>query len=153
MKFGTAGKIRVIGMITFALYLIALVYFLFFSESYGRTVVANTYHYNLIPFKEIRRFWDNRALLGAQVVFTNLFGNVIAFMPFGFFLPLITKRRSGFGNTVLLAFCSSLLVELIQLLCRVGAFDVDDMILNTLGGALGCILYYICHWIRRAVRE
>ena len=67
-------------MITFALYLIALVYFLFFSESYGRTVVANTYHYNLIPFKEIRRFWDNRALLGAQVVFTNLFGNVIAFM-------------------------------------------------------------------------
>ena len=39
----------------------------------------------------------------------------------------------------------SLLIECIQLGSKVGSFDVDDMILNTLGGSLG----YLCFWVAR----
>ena len=53
------------------------------------------YRYNLIPFVEIRRFWVYRKQLGLMAVVTNLFGNVIGFLPFGFILPVILdKMRS-----------------------------------------------------------
>ena len=42
------------------------------------------YRYNLIPFVEIRRFWVYRKQLGLMAVVTNLFGNVIGFLPFGY---------------------------------------------------------------------
>ena len=45
----------------------------------------------------------------------------------------------------LISFEFSLLIECIQLVSKVGSFDVDDMILNTLGGSLG----YLCFWVAR----
>ena len=50
------------------------------------------YHYNLVLFKEIRRFWEYRDQVGFFAMFTNLFGNVIIFIPFGFF-----QWRAGTG--------------------------------------------------------
>ena len=38
-------------------------------------------------------------------------------------------------------------IETIQLVFKVGSFDVDDMFLNTLGGIAG----YLCQWITRAI--
>ena len=38
-----------------------------------------------------------------------------------------------------------------QLLTKVGCFDVDDMILNTLGAALGYGIYAVCDRIRRKI--
>lgn len=55
------------------------------------------YRYNLVLFKEIKRFWQYREQLGWYAMFTNLFGNVIIFMPFGFFLPMASKYRSFFA--------------------------------------------------------
>ena len=43
----------------------------------------------------------------------------------------------------------SLCVEIIQLFTRVGSFDVDDILLNTIGGVLGYIIFLICNGIRR----
>ena len=48
-------------------------------------------------------------------------------------------------------FLLSLTVEVIQLITKVGCFDVDDMILNTLGAALGYVLFRICNHIRMKV--
>ena len=90
------------------------------------------YRYNLEPFKEIKRFWSNRDSLGWNSVITNLAGNIAAFAPFGFFLPMLCKiGRNVFGCVVVTAFFS-LCVETVQLFTRVGAFDVDDIILNTI---------------------
>lgn len=109
------------------------------------------YRYNLIPFVEIRRFWVYRKQLGFLAVFTNLFGNVAGFLPFGFMLPVITgKMRSGFLIT-LAGFGLSLTVEVIQLITKVGCFDVDDLILNTAGAALGYLLFFICDHLRRKI--
>ena len=82
-------------------------------------------------------------------MFLNIFGNVLAFMPFGFFLPVIWVRTRHWYITVLLSFAMSLLVETMQLVGKVGSFDVDDLILNTLGGVIGYLLFWICNKIRR----
>ena len=80
---------------------------------------------------------------------TNIGGNVVGFMPYGFILPVITRRRRSGFLIILSGFCISLTVEVIQLVTKVGSFDVDDIILNTLGVALGYLFFYICNALRR----
>lgn len=150
MKKETKRIIRKGGIALFVLYVLLLMYFLFFSEGYGRVAEAErAYRYNLKPFMEIRRFWTYRKQLGTAALFTNIFGNVIGFIPFGFILPIISDRmRSGFLIS-LSGLGVSLTVECIQLVTKVGCFDVDDLILNTLGAALGYLFFVICNHIRR----
>jgi glycopeptide antibiotics resistance protein len=106
------------------------------------------YHYNLVLFQEIKRFWTYREEVGMFAMFTNLFGNVIIFIPFGFFLPMASKYRS-FLSTVFYSFGLSLCVETFQLVTKVGSFDVDDLLLNTAGGLIGYIIFEICVTTRR----
>ncbi len=135
------GKHRVLAFVFFLVYFIVLFYFLFFSEEMGRTYSERAYHYNLIPFHEIMRFITYRHVLGWQAVVLNIWGNIIAFMPFGSFLPIYSKRCRNLWVTVLYSFELSLLVELLQLVFKVGSFDVDDLLLNTIGGLLGYLVY------------
>ena len=136
------SKSRPLAVLLFISYLLLLFYLLFFSENYGRTMDSG-YRYNLEPFKEIKRFWSNRDSLGWNSVITNLAGNIVAFAPFGFFLPMLCKiGRNVFGCVVVTAFFS-LCVETVQLFTRVGAFDVDDIILNAVGGLVGFLGYYL----------
>ncbi len=142
-------KRQKMGWVIFICYLIFLSYFLFFSEDFGRGGhIQEKYAYNLVPFKEIKRFIVYRHIVGVRSLFLNIVGNVIGFMPLGFFLPVISRRSRKWYNTVLLSFMFSLSVETVQLVFKVGSFDVDDMILNTLGGILGFIIYKIVQHIR-----
>ena len=127
------------GRVLFGMYLIGLCYFLFFAENYGRELGQEIYRYNLIPFKEIERFWKHRDLLGMHS-FYNLAGNVLGFVTAGFFIPMLWGKRRSFLFTICVTFEMSLAVEILQLCFRVGSFDVDDIILNTLGGILGFVL-------------
>ena len=87
------------------------------------------------------RFIKYHHVLGWQAVALNIWGNIIAFMPFGSFLPIYSKRCRNVWMTVLYSFELSLLVELLQLVFKVGSFDVDDLFLNTIGGLLGYLVY------------
>lgn len=142
---------RVLGKILFVLYIAFLLYFLIFSDWYGRTGGMSEYHYNLVPFQEIQRFWNYRDMLG-WVSYANLFGNVMIFIPFGFFMPMASRYRSFF-LTMNYSLGLSLLVETFQFVSRVGSFDVDDIILNTIGGVVGYILFMICNTIRRWMEQ
>ncbi len=150
MKDETKRRIRQTGVILFVIYVLLLIYFLFFSEAYGRVAEAEReYRYNLVPFVEIRRFWVYREQLGLFALFTNIFGNVLGFVPLGCILPVICRKwRNGF-LIILSGFGLSLCVETIQLITKVGCFDVDDMILNTLGAALGYLAFAVCDYLRR----
>lgn len=143
-----AWIIRTFGKVLFVLYIVFLVYFLFLAEWYGRTGTGEDYRYNLELFREIRRFITYREQLGMFAVFANLFGNILIFVPYGFFISMAAERR-GFFKTLFCSFGLSLCVELVQLVTRVGSFDVDDILLNTIGGILGYILFAICNGIRR----
>lgn len=138
----------------FICYMILLVYFLFFSEEYGRDEAYSTYQYNLELFREIRRYIMYREQIGMAYFAINLLGNVVAFMPFGFLVPVMYReQRKGVSFTghyfrsflfvTLLGFLFSFVIETIQLVTKVGCFDVDDLFLNTLGVVLGYIIYYI----------
>ncbi|MEH7611196.1 VanZ family protein [Gottfriedia acidiceleris] len=75
---------------------------------------------------------------------SNLAGNIIGFMPFGFLLPLIVKKYDNLKSILKATFILSLTYELLQLLLfQLGSFDVDDLILNTLGGGLGYLVLKI----------
>ena len=138
-----------LGWVLFLAYLALLVYFLFFAESFGRVSENRDYAYNLELFKEIRRFYTYREQLGMKAFLLNIVGNMVGFMPFGFFLPIISRRSRKWYNTVLFGFCFSLCIEVTQLVMRVGSFDVDDILLNTIGGAMGFVTYRIVQKYRR----
>ena len=125
--------IRIAGFVMFVCYLLALTYFLFFAESYGRAIQDRQYSYNLTPLKRNQAVLDIQRDLGLMAVFLNLAGNVLAFVPFGAILPVLWNRTRGFIRIGVMTFEFSLLVETIQLVSKVGSFDVDDLLLNTLG--------------------
>lgn len=138
--------------ILFWIYIGFVFYFLLISEIYGRTGEMQEYHYNFVLFQEIMRFWNYREQLGIFPVLANLAGNILIFIPFGFFVPMSSERKNIFVTTIG-AFLLSLVIESIQLYTRVGCFDVDDLLLNTLGGVAGYIIYTASNWMRRDYGE
>lgn len=141
------NAVKLLCLLFFLLYLGILIYLLIFSDGFDRGA-ERTYHYNLVPFREISRFWQYREQLGIWTVMQNIFGNVLGFVPFGLLLPAFSKK---FRSTILVTFLSfdvSLGVEIIQLVLRVGSFDVDDVILNTLGGLIGYLIFALLYHIR-----
>lgn len=136
-------RLMLVSRLLFLIYLIFTLYFLLFAEDFGRMSVRHDYSYNLTLFKEIKRYlnWAGESDTGFKMMILNVWGNVICFIPFGFFVPIVFKRmRSGIVVTILtLSF--SFMIEVFQLVFKIGSFDVDDLFLNTIGGIAGYIIY------------
>lgn len=132
-----------LGTVVFVLYLVVLAYLLFFSENYGRTDTEREYRYNLVLFREIKRYLVYYEQLGIGNVILNLLGNIVAFMPYGFLLPMIKKTCKNGWRIFFWSLGFSFGVEVTQLVTKTGAFDVDDLMLNTIGGLLGFVVYRI----------
>ena len=95
---------------------------------------------NFTLFKTIRMYIDYAYKLNS---FENLAGNIVVFMPFGFLLPSVLVWGKNFFVMLLNAFIFVLGIEVFQLFSAFGAFDVDDILLNCLGAALGYFLFMI----------
>ncbi len=132
---------RIAAWIFFALYVAALFYFLLISERLGRPYSERAPGCNLVPFREIARFLKYREALGRRAVIMNIAGNVVGFIPFGMLLPLLVKKCRSLWKTGLCSIALSLLAESLQLAFRVGSFDVDDLLLNAIGGVLGYLAF------------
>ncbi len=108
--------------------------------------------YNFVPFQIVKDYVmifesTNNWLRG----FANIFGNIVIFVPFGLLLPtLFDKMRKSTKLTFLTILCSSILFESLQYIFALGTADIDDIILNVLGGGIGVALY---HLIARMVRK
>ena len=63
--------LRGLGKVLFVLYIGFLIYFLIFSDWYGRTGEMQEYHYNLVLFKEIKRFWQYQMCIRDSFVTVN----------------------------------------------------------------------------------
>ena len=96
---------------------------------------------NLIPFRTVGGYI--RKIIGASNIhlnrhaIINLAGNVVMFVPLGFFLPSVGKKRHTFHRTMLISLCAIVSVEVLQLVTLLGSMDIDDLILNMAGAALG----------------
>jgi len=149
LKARSKKQIIIIGRIMFYIYILLLSYFLFFSERYGRDLV--TKEYNLQLFKEIKRFLKYRKQIGFEAFVVNIFGNIFAFSPFGFFLPLLNKSYRKFYIVDILSVIFSLVIETAQLLLKVGVFDVDDILMNSVGGMLGYLAFFILYSVYKRI--
>lgn len=96
---------------------------------------------NLIPFHTIYEYFtltditDDPELL--QHAFINLAGNVVMFIPLGFFLTDIRENLRHFPKHIICTAMIILAIEAIQLFTLLGSFDIDDILLNTVGSAIG----------------
>lgn len=125
---------------TFIVYFLYLSYLLFFGFYRQDFVIFN---YNLTPFKTIWMYISMFDHFNFGTWFSNLFGNVLAFMPLGFLIPLLFRKGMKVASIIFIAFLSSLAAECLQLYFQVGGFDVDDIMLNTLGGWFGYLALLI----------
>lgn len=91
---------------------------------------------NFIPLREIFRY-----NIGSRLFFKNVLGNMIMFLPFGFFVSYYLKNDKAF-STVVLTVIASVSIEVVQMMIG-RVFDVDDILLNLLGGIAGFYLYYL----------
>ena len=98
---------------------------------------------NWIPYVHLFYFESRRDLL------VNLIGNTAMFIPSGFILPILYKRLNSFWKVLAAGAGISLCIELLQLPFHVRATDVDDLILNTAGVAIGYGIYALVRAIRR----
>lgn len=110
----------------------------------GFSIVKSGIHEtNLIPFKVIVETYNEVFVNGYFNYFLiNFLGNIIMFMPIGFFIPLLWNVSNK--KVVIIGFCSSLFIEICQLFLTRGT-DVDDLILNTLGVVFGLLCYKLLY--------
>ena len=141
---------KTISWAIFIVYIAVTLYLLFFAEGMGRSHLKDSYTYNLELFKEISRFikWGMESETGFKAMMINVVGNIACFVPFGILLPINIKKFARLLSILLITFIFSVCIESIQLITRTGSFDVDDVVLNTLGGVLGYCIYKIAIFIK-----
>jgi glycopeptide antibiotics resistance protein len=105
--------------------------------SLGRLLFRLQYAANFVPFKTIADYLSGD--FNKLIALWNIGGNIVLFGPLGLLVPLILPRFSKVRHIAAIAFGASLLLELVQLLTGLGSFDVDDLLLNVLGGILGVL--------------
>ena len=95
---------------------------------------------NIVPIKEtINTFMHSET--GMRNSLRNLIGNILVFMPLGFFMPLLFDKFNNLKKVLKVGCLSSLAIELSQLFVGSNVCDIDDVIYNTLGALAGFICY------------
>lgn len=133
----------------FILYCLALVYVLFLHNSHR--VRLNTFGINIfsrehiemcniVPFKTISEYFQRMTehTINTDIVVTNLLVNLILFLPMGMAIPVLCEKKiNKFWKFLLFIIFLTFLIEIIQFITLMGSTDIDDIILNTIGGCIG----------------
>lgn len=127
-------------MLSFIIYILCLFQVVTFQDDV--TWSSN----NFIPFKEIFRY-----RLGSRLFLKNVLGNVLLFMPFGFFASYYLNVKKSY-SVIILTMIASISIEYVQM--SIGrVFDVDDILLNICGGILGYVVYYFLRKLTNKLPE
>ena len=111
----------------FIIYVLCLYYIVTYKNiNYGGV--------NLVPFKEMFRY----SFMSDKFI-KNIIGNIVLFIPYGYFSSYFLNNKK-FSFNVLLTLIVTLSIELVQY--NIGrTFDIDDIILNVIGGVIGFVVY------------
>jgi len=121
-------KKKILFVSTVSFYLIILFALVFLKD--------NMRALNLIPFGFIKDYIVDKQPLGMA----NVVGNILMFIPMGIFLSMIGKR---FDKVLIFLLGSSVCIEILQYVLIRGVSDIDDIILNCIGGLIGIGCYKI----------
>lgn len=114
--------------------LVFVIYILLLYQLLTSTELNKASGLNIVPFTEIFRYE-----IGSTLFMFNVIGNILIFVPFGYFVSGYVKA-TRFSHILVISVISSLTVELVQL--QIGrSFDIDDIILNVIGSIIGFLLF------------
>lgn len=126
--------------IAFIIYISFLLIIVFFKFDY---VGGYNGTYNITPLRTLRLYIENRHAFSRSVFYLNLLGNIAIFVPLGIFIKLY-RPKLGYFPALLIVVLGSMLIEAVQYITKFGILDIDDVILNSIGGIIGlAMLKYI----------
>ncbi len=126
------GVLRALGvglLIAYLLFLLNLTWLQYPSQGSG---------YNAIPFRSMIADWRE----GGREWVVNFLGNIVAFLPIGLLPAALRPRSARLRDSVLFCVTLSCLIEAVQYVIGRRFADVDDILLNTIGGLLGYLLFW-----------
>ena len=97
---------------------------------------------NLMPFREILRY-D----FGSVGFYKQVIGNMLLFVPLGYFATKYCKIKGLGGITIIILLCSGIIESVQHFIGR--SFDIDDIILNTVGGIIGFLIFIALNAIKK----
>ena len=124
--------------ILFFMYLGLMIWQLFLGPYRSYSSVRR---YNIYPFNTIMNYFINSDKFSFHIIFINLVANIVTFIPLGFFTSLLFKRLNKVITITIFSVLTVSSIEAIQFIFNVGVFDVDDIILNSLGCIIGFTFY------------
>jgi glycopeptide antibiotics resistance protein len=136
----------VLGALIFILYMAVLIKATLFSFNeyvYGKSA-------NLVLFDSIRLMWRSGDY---WLIFKNIIGNIILFLPLGLLLPLIFRVFNSWRTMFVVGFGTSFVIEVLQYEYAKRIFDIDDILLNGLGAMTGLFIYKFFALIFRLIEK
>lgn len=106
---------------------------------------------NLVPFETVRRYirlLGTEAPVFVRLAVVNLLGNIVMFVPLGLLMPAAYPGLGRWWKVLITTGGAVVAVELTQMLTLLGTCDIDDLILNLLGAAMGYGLFLILRNIK-----
>ncbi|WP_339254831.1 VanZ family protein [Sporosarcina sp. FSL W8-0480] len=129
--------------ILLGVYVAILVYFMFFGFGRPQIVGSQEYRYSLIPLR-IPLWLPKHFSIDIIKLWIFALGNLIAFIPFGILVPIVFEHHFKTYAKLITLFVSFILcMEIVQLITYLGSFDVEDIIINTMGATIGFCSYKI----------
>ena len=113
---------------------------------------------NIIPFKNTFSYINGSNNFNLDIILNNTIGNILIFLPLGIFLPILFKKYNMLSQVFIGSIIISFSIEILQFIIQIGQFDVDDILLNTIGTVIGYFIiktiYKIaCLFTRSAYQE
>jgi len=122
--------------------LMFVIYILILYGLLTNTEINTSGGMNLVPFSEIFRY-D----VGSDLFIFNVLGNILIFLPFGYFISYFIKAKK-IWPILFVTLITSATVEIVQL--QIGrSFDIDDILLNVIGATMGFLLYVALSAIKK----
>lgn len=132
-----------LGILIFLVYIVVFLFLLISLMNYYESHNELKKYINILPVNRLVEYFQSSIKTGnLRLAELKVFGNIILFMPIGFFIPLLWNLKEEL-SVLFCGFLISVIVELSQFFLNLGA-DVDNLILNTLGTLLGYLLYIFC---------
>ena len=128
--------VTVILLMLFIIYFIVLFRITIFRDSYFRFPSVN-----LIPFTTVADDLQITLYRNNIMGIVHLLGNLAVFFPLGYLTAALFPKMRKLTKVMLLSFALSLFIETCQYIFACGVADIDDVILNTLGGMVGYWVY------------
>lgn len=131
---------------TSIIYFFIMIDCLFLKKDYSLETLFSDRKINIIPLKTLAEYINYICTNNTKKIIeakNNLIGNVVIFFPLGIYLSLLKNIKHPLISVVFFSFTA----EIIQFTFNLGIFDIDDIILNTIGGAIGIIVIKILTYL------